>query len=142
MNIVTHLAKQIETTQIELDNSLKDINSDFDYILEVAEGKDFIEFLKSTTVEEHDQYFARLSRDNAKETIKRLQATDPATLFLAERRYVVFRKGQELVSPAGFHPSDLVFVAPKGFVVQVDNLKDVPQCNEDLIYHDMTKIKG
>ena len=64
----------------------------------------------------------------------RLYATLDTDLMHCTKRYVV--TDEELVSPAGFHPDERVFVQTK-VAHHVDDLDELPATNEQLYVHDM-----
>jgi hypothetical protein len=50
--------------------------------------------------------------DNLRHEIKGLQETQKANLIFPDGKYLLLPKGERLISPAGFHPDQKVFIQP------------------------------
>lgn len=63
-----------------------------------------------------------------------LETTQKADLIFPAGKFVMIPKGERLVSPAGFHPDEMVFLKPASGVI-TDKLPD----SSNLSFYDFTK---
>tara|TARA_B100000795_G_scaffold43345_1_gene28403 strand:- start:2271 stop:2738 length:468 start_codon:yes stop_codon:yes gene_type:complete len=72
--------------------------------------------------------------------IEMLEESLKLNLFEVTTRYLI-TDDKELISPAGYHYSDRVFVQPTNIAIQSNSIKNVPSCNVDLRAFDMDNIE-
>ena len=72
--------------------------------------------------------------------IEMLEESLKLNLFEVTTRYLI-TDSKELISPAGYHYSDHVFVQPTNIAIQSDSLKNLPSCNVDLRAFNMNNLE-
>jgi len=72
--------------------------------------------------------------------IEMLEESLKLNLFEVTTRYLI-TDSKDLISPAGYHSSDHVFVQPTNIAIQSDSLKNLPSCNVDLRAFDMNNLE-
>jgi len=134
---------EIKTKIVALEEAIK--NSP--YTIEDAEvasslSSNFYNNPEDYDFADHDEFFdsvapMQLLCDIA--TLQGFQKTLTERLMYCPAKYVVTNHKGGLISPAGFGRGDRVYVQ-EGLAIHVDDLKDVPSCNQPLYAHEVQSL--
>lgn len=102
----TRLASKLAellATQADLKTSLGDFTPD-----ETAEAEKCLSNLSAMT----PRHWSLVQLENLAFQIKGIQTTQQADLIFPDGQYLLLPVGEQLISPAGFHPDERVFIKP------------------------------